>query len=633
MEDVDDNNAMEDETGVVLSKNLADMRVLVLQRELLRRGLSIDGEKGDLISRLQTALSSADDDAMSEDIAIPSKYNWEIVPGSDRASPTARAGHGLVSFCNRLYLFGGFSGFSDNYGQRFNEIYPPPPPNDHPSPHFNTVHEFNFDTRCWKELVPNPSADGHMVNCPKPRRHASLVVHGCSLFVYGGFDANDHVLSDMWEFNIERSVWSKVKYRVSHNNDPPTGRAEHTAIVYLNRMFIFGGYDGKRKLNETFIFDFATKTWSFPNLATHNAPSRRCKHTSVLYGKSMYVLGGFQFNNGDNYALTDLHELDLNTFVWSSIIMNQECPQSLQGHKAVVSDNCMYVVGGKLRTSNNMSANGGHSETRSTGLNPSVFCYDFESYRWSVVPVKGETPTARQLHAAVLVQRSGNQDSIYLFGGTDKAKQTYYDELWELRPRETVTDNPCTGCSSTRRLLNNEQFSDVHFIVENQTVYAHRAILYSRSDYFRTMFDAQMRESTALSIPISNVPYNVFLSVMEYLYTKKANVQNGQHAVELLKAADMFRLDGLRSYCVVKVEQAITVENVCDICYIADTHNTESLKQYCINFIIVNFKRVIHTQSFKHLIEEDMSGLGLEILGAVADTLPNVSAAHKRPRK
>eukprot|EP00171_Calliarthron_tuberculosum_P009693 IDg9693t1 len=352
-------------------------------------------------------------------------------------------------------------------------------------------------------------------------------------------------------------------------------------------------------------------------------PSRRCKHSAVLYDKSMYVLGGFQFNNGDNYALTDMHALDLHTFVWRSILMNQGCPQALQGHKAVVADDNMYVIGGKVRA-NNLPASS-HAETRSTGLSSAVFCYNFPSYKWSIVQVKGLSPAPRQLHSVAVMPVPGGQHSIFLFGGTDKAKQLYYDDLCELRHREIQMDSQCSGCSSTGRLLNNELFSDVRFIVEGQTVYGHRAILYSRSDYFRTMFDAQMRESSALSIPIPDVSHDVFLAVMEYLYMRKANVRNGQHAVELLKAADMFRLDGLRSYCVIKVEQAITVENVCDIAYIADTHNTESLKHFCVSFIIQNFKTVIYTDSWLHLMSEDAAGLGREILAAVAEVVPSSS--------
>lgn len=618
-----DDSAMNDAPLHVSGKPLSDLRQLVLEQELQRRGLPAGGNRLELIERLKNAIRAED---------AATGFMWDITAASDKANaPKARAGHGLVAHCNRLYVFGGFSmvGFANDRRDYDNPNRPPTQ-----GPHFNTVHEYSMDTKTWTEL--RAVADNEAVPLPavpRPRRHASVVVHGCSLFVYGGFDANDNVLSDMWEFDLQKHTWDRIQYGVAHG-DTPVGRAEHTAIVYLNRMIVFGGYDGKRKLSDTYVFDFATKEWTAPNIAMHNAPSRRCKHTAVLHEKRMYVLGGFQFNNGDNYALTDMHMLDLDTFVWTNIVMGPGCPQALQGHKAVVANGKMYVVGGKVRISSNSGVNGEQREQRSTGLNSRVFCYNFDTFRWSVVQVAGAGPALRQLHAAVAVRRRNNVYSIFMFGGTDKAKSHYYDDLCEVRASEVPVDNPCTTCSSTGMLLDNARFSDVRFIVEGQTVHAHRAILYSRSEYFRKMFESQMRESTAAEIPIPGVTHAVFLAVMEYLYTKHVNLSNGQHAVDVLKAADMFHLDGLRALCVVKVEQAINVDNVCIVCELADSVNTETLKQFCFNFIIQNFKSVIATTSFQNMMRDDPGGLGKEVLEAFADSNGSYySMTHKRARK
>ena len=46
-------------------------------------------------------------------------------------------------------------------------------------------------------------------------------------------------------------------------------------------------------------------------------------------------------------------------------------------------------------------------------------------------------------------------------------------------------------------LVNDSRFSDVQFLVDNKTVYAHKAILVVRSDYFRAMFCDRMREASS----------------------------------------------------------------------------------------------------------------------------------------
>ena len=109
-------------------------------------------------------------------------------------------------------------------------------------------------------------------------------------------------------------------------------------------------------------------------------------------------------------------------------------------------------------------------------------------------------------------------------------------------------------------------------------------------------------------------------------------MSDGKLTVELLKAADMFRIEGLRNLCVEKVEQAVTVENAAFICQVADMHNAYNLKQYCITFIMQNFREVIKSQSFQSLMRQDPGGLGHEILEAFSDS-SSYASGTKRPRK
>lgn len=715
---------------------VSQLRVAHLKRLLTARGLSSHGLKPELAARLAAAMDQP---------TAPSPAWLVAGAAARRFVPCPRAGHSLVAHSGRVYLFGGFcdyasyvAAFPAEAGQVLRGARPGI------GRHFGTLHEFSYDEGEWR-LLHNGEGEA-----PRARRHASCVVHGGSLFVYGGFDVDDSVLSDLWEFRIEQRVWEKVKasVRAAHNSNlyllgegtgssMPVARAEHTAIVHCNRMVIFGGYDGKKKLNDTYVYDFALRKWSQPPNAKHNPPSRRCKHSAVLYDKKMYVLGGFQYNNGDNYALTDLHALDLETFVWSSIIMSTGNPEALQGHKAVVCGDSMYVLGGKVRggggrsasasttlaassgnvvvhhapaaiaaasggnmnapvamfgsgnaavaaavapqagtngavtgapsssalgfgvahsalqsalhavhAASNLSAHAGPAlipsqerssglNQHSSGLNQHVFRYRFDANKWCVLQTSGQKPMPRQLHAAVALPSGGGRSSIFVFGGTDKAKQRYFDDLCELRGiRSTTQSNitPCGNCASTRTLLNNEMFSDVRFLVEGRVVYAHRCILYSRAEYFRHMFDSNMREQSQSEIEIPDVSYAVFSAVMEFLYSGRVKVDEGHLALDLLKAADMFRLDRLRSLCVEKVEQAVTVDNAAFICQVADTHNAQHLKLYCITFIMQNFKEVICSESFQGLMRQDPGGLGREILEAYSDNSP-YSSGNKRPRK
>lgn len=801
--------------------------------------------------------------------STPPRPTWIITaPSRTLATPCLRAGHSLASYSNRLYLFGGYCDYASyvassppNVDQLLHGARPGI------GIHFNSLHEYRLDTCQWHILHPGchpHEARGQAL--PKPRRHASMVVHGGSLFVYGGFDVDDNVLPDFWEFRVDTATWNHIPLSSpagtspssihfpdgfnsnnnnnnsnnsnnsngqyfsqsnlhnnhhhgghhhnnhGHNNsgnlnhghqqhhDPlgvmrrggtniPVARAEHTAVVDGNRMIVFGGYDGKKKLNDTYVFDFATRQWFRPPAAECNAPSRRCKHSAVLYKRKMYVVGGFQFNDGDNYALTDMHVLDLDTFSWSCLLMGNSSPEALQGHKAVVCGDSMYIVGGKVRvrsrqqqqqmqhqqmqhqqiqhqqmqhqqvqqqqmqqhqhqqpvslngisfpSNNGVDGNGNYMgmnglppstmgsmsdaatgtntgggqlslpntpnlsgqpsngqtmnetnnqipasasvinmDNRGSGLNGTVFRYTFESNRWSAVETTGPVPIPRQLHAAVALSSDGGggRMSIFLFGGTDRSKQRFFYDLCELRGIRSGTDTDgtrqaCETCSGTKSLLDNSMFSDVTFIVENRRIYAHRCILYARAEYFRNMFDSNMRESNEKEILIPDVTYDVFKAVLEYLYSgsidddddddmnddyddyddecgedglkssrgsrrRRGICTTSKVSVELLKVADMFRIEGLRNLCVEKVEQAVNIDNAAFICQVADLHHANTLKQFCINFIMHNFRDVIRSETFHDLMRQDPGGLGREILDAYSDNNgPNSGSGAKRPRK
>lgn len=67
--------------------------------------------------------------------------------------------------------------------------------------------------------------------------------------------------------------------------------------------------------------------------------------------------------------------------------------------------------------------------------------------------------------------------------------------------------------------VNNKTMSDVTFMVEGKPFYAHRIALLASSDAFRAMFMGNYREREAAEIPIPNIRFEVFHSMMQCIYT------------------------------------------------------------------------------------------------------------------
>mmetsp|Transcript_21486 Transcript_21486/g.30089 ORF Transcript_21486/g.30089 Transcript_21486/m.30089 type:complete len:607 (+) Transcript_21486:80-1900(+) len=149
-----------------------------------------------------------------------------------------------------------------------------------------------------------------------------------------------------------------------------------------------------------------------------------------------------------------------------------------------------------------------------------------------------------------------------------------------------------------RDLVNDDEYSDVTFIIDNQPVYAHRSILAHRCDHFAAMFRSGMRESVEREISIPNVSKEVFLLLMEYLYTDNVKVEL-EHAVELYITSDLYQLNRLREMCCTVVRRNLNANNAALLLQSADDAHCQVLKDTIMEFIIANFDTVSKSDGIK----------------------------------
>ena len=186
-----------------------------------------------------------------------------------------------------------------------------------------------------------------------------------------------------------------------------------------------------------------------------------------------------------------------------------------------------------------------------------------------------------------------------------------YDESGNFAGAYGANSVPVTQSfvQDMRDMVDDDEYSDVTFMVEDQPVHAHRAILARRCEHFSAMFRSGMRESVEKEIRIPSIPRPVFILLMEYLYTDSVKIEL-EHAVDLYIAADLYQLERLRDMCCVVVRRNLTGENAPAVLQNAADAHCQVLKEICMEYIVTNFDVISKTEGIKAVSH----GLLLEIL-------------------
>jgi len=86
--------------------------------------------------------------------------------------------------------------------------------------------------------------------------------------------------------------WEYVEIKSSLEKDKiPCQRSLHSGAVYRDNLLIFGGYDGSKRINDLWNYNFTTMRWTLLN--DNDAPSPRDRHVAVVCNNELYIFGGF----------------------------------------------------------------------------------------------------------------------------------------------------------------------------------------------------------------------------------------------------------------------------------------------------------------------------------------------------
>uniref|UniRef100_A0A1D1XJC7 Acyl-CoA-binding domain-containing protein 5 n=1 Tax=Anthurium amnicola TaxID=1678845 RepID=A0A1D1XJC7_9ARAE len=234
------------------------------------------------------------------------------------------------------------------------------------------------------------------------------VKDGRLLYLFGGYGEDNCQTNDVHIFDTVKQTWSKPMVK----GNPPLPRDSHTCTTVGNKLYVFGGTDGKNPLNDFHVLDTSTNTWVVP-ITYGKGPDAREGHGAALVGNRLFIFGGCgksAYNSGEVYY-DDLYIFDTVNDFWQCAATYGTPPSARDSHTCSSWRNKIIVLGG---------------EDASDCYLSDVHMLDTDTMVWKELNTSGQMPAPRAGHSTVALGRN-----LIVFGGfTDH--RNLYDDLHVL---------------------------------------------------------------------------------------------------------------------------------------------------------------------------------------------------------
>lgn len=181
---------------------------------------------------------------------------------------------------------------------------------------------------------------------PSKRRAHTACLYKNGIYVFGGGDGV-RALNDVWRLDVSDSTkmaWKLIsgpeKSASSTSKDTrPKARGYHTSNMVGSKLIIFGGSDGGECFDDVWVYDVETHVWKSVSMPI---TYRRLSHTATIVGSYLFVLGG---HDGNDYC-NDVLLLNLVTMTWDKRKVYGKPPSGRGYHGTVLYDSRLLVIGG-----------------------------------------------------------------------------------------------------------------------------------------------------------------------------------------------------------------------------------------------------------------------------------------------
>lgn len=218
--------------------------------------------------------------------------------------------------------------------------------------------QLSADTWSYNSHTSRWTHSGQAMDHPAARLYPSMAYDPVTrtVILFGGWTGTD-AFSDTWSYDTRTGRWTRVstigmphaRWGSALIYDPVTGK-----IILFGGLF--GSYDGKHRLNDTWAYDPAKKTWT--NLKPTGAVPPARAYAAAAYDHSagkLVLFGGFA---GPLGLLDDTWTYDPATRRWTALGRSQHQPSRRDFSSMAYDPAAGQVVlfGGQTGISGNVNA-------------------------------------------------------------------------------------------------------------------------------------------------------------------------------------------------------------------------------------------------------------------------------------
>lgn len=153
--------------------------------------------------------------------------------------------------------------------------------------------------------------------------------------------------------------------------------------------------------------------------------------------------------------------------------------------------------------------------------------------------------------------------------------------------------------------FNDKETSDVSFVIDEKSIYVHKAFLKIRCQYFRAMFQSHWPEDGKNEIKINTYAHPVYHAFLRYLYTDQVELPP-EDAIGLLDLANAYCEPQLKRLSEKIIKNGITIQNAIILLAAARKYDASDLEEFCFKFCVNHMTAITQTDAFQKLDESTL---------------------------